>query len=98
MSSRLESLFQALRLSMSSPPRSAVERAQQEARRAFRNYEILARGEGDTLLEMLAVRDLNQKERDLLAARWARASAEAYAKARRLAGVEDNDTPSTKVP
>lgn len=71
------------------PPRTSVERAQQEARRAFRNYEIFARGEGDTLLEMLAVRNLTRKERDLLAARWARLSAEAYAKARRLAGIGD---------
>lgn len=73
---------------MPHPPRSLVERAQQEARRAFRNYEILARGEGNTLLEMLAVKNLSQKERDVLAARWARLSAEAYAKARRLAGNE----------
>ena len=65
-----------------------MERAQQEARRNFRNYEIFARGEGNTLLEMLAVRSLNQKERDFLATRWARLSAEAYAKARRLAGIE----------
>lgn len=82
----LDGLFQWLGLP--SPPRTEAERAQQEARRAFRYYEIFARGEGNTLFEMLAMRDLSQKERDVLAARWARFSAAAYAKARRLAGVE----------
>jgi hypothetical protein len=70
------------------PPRSELERLQQTAWRAWRNYEILARGDGHTLLEILAEqRGWTQGERDRAAVLWADYAAATYAAARKLAGI-----------
>jgi hypothetical protein len=80
-----------------SAPRSKLEQLQQNAARAYRNYAVLARGEGDTLLEILeestygqgVVRSgWTQAERYAAANLWARYAADAYAAARKLAGID----------
>lgn len=71
------------------PPRSALEQLQQDAARAYRNYAVLARGDGNTLLEIIGEqRGWTRAERDAAATLWANHAAKTYAAARKLAGID----------
>lgn len=72
-----------------------LEELQRNAARAYRNYAALARGEGNSLLEVFADKlGWTLAQRAGAAVLWANKAAQLYAEARRMARIDPDPDPA----